>query len=305
MKSVAVIIPTYNRWPLVRSAIDSVLSQTYQRTSCVVVDDASTDKSVEELKNAYGNKIDIIAITENQGQSACKNIGVESASSDYICFLDSDDILYPEAVASRVSVLSETSNISSLASFGIFRTPSGNSSLLLNKKNRGDSLQIKEYIENRAWCNNNGFLIERNSFIKSGMFNTKLHDKEDLELLIRLLSNISFYYCGETIGEVREIYSTKRQRNCYDKIIQQGYIFSDIIVNNPRLCEKIGQKHLASLVSIDTEDMLRALYRSGTYPEFRKHYRQAIKKGHLQNHKNFFKRYILSYLMQVFQYKKK
>ncbi len=98
MKSVAVIIPTYNRWPTICSAIDSILKQTYQKTYCIVVDDASTDDTATLLKKTYEDKIEIIHETYNKGQSACRNIGVERSKNDCVCFLDSDDILEPHAI---------------------------------------------------------------------------------------------------------------------------------------------------------------------------------------------------------------
>lgn len=297
LNSVSVIIPTYNRWPIICSAIDSVLNQTYQKTYCVVVDDASTDNTATLIKEKYGNKIKIISNKQNQGQSASKNIGVEYCNSNFVCFLDSDDILYPCAIESRVSLLNESPN-DLKASFGLFNTPDAKSHPMLHKKKRGDKLLLSEYLQNKTWCNNNGFLIEKNFFLNDGMYNIKLRNKEDIELLIRLLHKHPFSYCGEEIGKVRDICKENRARNDYEQIIKQGKLFSEIIALSPGLKDQLSESDIDSFISSDVESFLRALYKSNKYKKFRFHYQRAIREGHIKNKIKFRKRYIVSYIKQ-------
>jgi glycosyltransferase involved in cell wall biosynthesis len=94
MALVSIIIPTYNRSPLVIEAIASVLDQTVRDIEVIVVDDGSTDDTraaVEAVKDArlkYFYK-------SNGGVSSARNMGLAKAGGEYICFLDSDD-LWPE-----------------------------------------------------------------------------------------------------------------------------------------------------------------------------------------------------------------
>jgi glycosyltransferase involved in cell wall biosynthesis len=91
----SVIIPTYNRACFIARTIRSVLDQSYAQFEIIVVDDGSTDHTatvVEELKNAkvyYYRK-------ENGERAAARNYGTDRAMGDYITFLDSDDLLYPD-----------------------------------------------------------------------------------------------------------------------------------------------------------------------------------------------------------------
>lgn len=299
MKSVTVIIPTYNRWPVICSAVDSVLKQTYQQTYCVVVDDASTDNTSELIKDMYGDAVRIISEKNNRGQSACRNVGVESSKSDCICFLDSDDILGPHAVASRVSLLNETPD-DVVASFGLLRTSGTKSHRMLYRKKRGDKLLLSEYLQNRSWCHNNGFLIDREFFLRNGMYNTRLRNKEDIELLIRLLYHHPFSYCGEEIGQVRDVCGEKRARNDYVQMINQGTLFTDIITHIPGLKEEFSASDLQSFICSDVEETLRALYKSNRYEDFRLYYEKALREGHIADKRKFRKRYILSYAKQLF-----
>jgi glycosyltransferase involved in cell wall biosynthesis len=87
---VSVIIPNFNGALYLNEAVNSVLEQDYANKEVIVVDDGSTDDSVELLK-AYGPKITLIE-SKNKGASTARNIGMSVAKGEYIAFLDSDDI---------------------------------------------------------------------------------------------------------------------------------------------------------------------------------------------------------------------
>jgi glycosyltransferase involved in cell wall biosynthesis len=92
--SVAAVIPTYNRATLVRRAIDSVLAQRRPPDEVIVVDDGSTDDTVGALAG-YGDAIRLVE-KQNGGVSSARNLGVEESTSDFVAFLDSDDLWYDE-----------------------------------------------------------------------------------------------------------------------------------------------------------------------------------------------------------------
>ena len=93
MPTVSVVIPTFNRSKLVVNAIDSVLNQTYKDYEIVVVDDGSTDDTVDALK-PYMTRIRYV-YQENHGASAAQNKGVELATGKWISILASDDLWLP------------------------------------------------------------------------------------------------------------------------------------------------------------------------------------------------------------------
>lgn len=299
-KSVTVVIATYNRWPIICEAVDSILAQSYPHTRCLVVDDASTDGTAEKLAQKYGEAIDVVAQQANRGQSACRNIGVQTAQSDCVCFLDSDDVLLPNAVTSRVSLLNEQPDAIRVA-FGFIKTSDAKALQLLHQKKRGETLLLSEYLKDTGWCHNNGFLIEREIFLKHGMYNVQLRNKEDVELLIRLLADIPFCYCGEEIGEVRNVDNRQRARNDYDKIIRQGTLFSEILSDNPILKAHFDAKELHAFLCTDVQETLRAMYKSCHYRDFRRYYRQAVKEGRVRDSSKFFRRYLLSFVKQLFE----
>jgi len=90
MAKVSVIIPLYNKEKYIRRAIDSVLVQSVQDFEIIVVDDGSTDRSVEVVQGIKEDRIMLVQ-QENQGECAARNTGIDKARSDLIAILDADD----------------------------------------------------------------------------------------------------------------------------------------------------------------------------------------------------------------------
>lgn len=94
MKKLSVIIPIYNCERTLENCVDSIVNQTYSNLEILLVNDGSTDKSLE-LCNAYAQKdARVIVLSQtNQGASAARKLGMDKASGDYIAFVDADDYL--------------------------------------------------------------------------------------------------------------------------------------------------------------------------------------------------------------------
>ncbi len=101
---VSVIIPTYNRAALVRRAVASALAQTYSGYEVLVVDDGSTDPTLEAL-GPFLSRIKFLRAPENRGVSAARNLGVAAARGEWLAFLDSDDEWLPNKLARQMAYL--------------------------------------------------------------------------------------------------------------------------------------------------------------------------------------------------------
>ncbi len=106
MPKVSVIIPTYNRLPMLKEAVNTVLSQQFEDMELIVVDDGSTDATAEEMKQ-YGGRVQLIQQSQNRGVSAARNKGILHARAKYIAFLDSDDLWVNGKLKIQVSFLDE------------------------------------------------------------------------------------------------------------------------------------------------------------------------------------------------------
>lgn len=86
----SVVIPLYNKQRYIKSTLQSVLAQTYTDYEVIVVDDGSTDASLQEAERMQSDKIRVLH-QENQGVAVARNTGIENAAGEYIAFLDADD----------------------------------------------------------------------------------------------------------------------------------------------------------------------------------------------------------------------
>jgi glycosyltransferase involved in cell wall biosynthesis len=99
---VSILINNYNYGRYIREAIESALTQTYTHTEIVVVDDGSTDNSLE-VAASFGDRVRLVR-KENGGQASAFNAGFAASRGEIICFLDSDDLFIPTKVGRVVEI---------------------------------------------------------------------------------------------------------------------------------------------------------------------------------------------------------
>ena len=88
-----IILPNFNSSKYIKSTLKSIINQTYKKWNLVIVDDASDEKTKKILKRYSKNKkIKIYWLKENQGAGYCRNFALKKTNSEYVAFIDSDDI---------------------------------------------------------------------------------------------------------------------------------------------------------------------------------------------------------------------
>jgi len=106
---ISVIIASYNHQDYIAATLESLEKQTFQDFEIIIVDDGSTDKTVEVAKKITSRAK--IYTQQNRGTAAARNRGTSLASGQYICFIDSDDIILPERFAAQSAVLDSNPQI--------------------------------------------------------------------------------------------------------------------------------------------------------------------------------------------------
>lgn len=94
MPKFSVIIPLYNKELNISNTLESVFNQTFRDFEVLIIDDGSTDRSLEIVKSLKDSRVKIIE-KENEGVATTRNKGIVIAQAPYIAFLDADDIWYP------------------------------------------------------------------------------------------------------------------------------------------------------------------------------------------------------------------
>lgn len=188
MSRVSVIIPNYNRSGLVNETVRNVLAQSLAPHQVIVVDDGSTDDSVESLKSEFGDRIELIQ-QNNQGPGAARNAGLDKASGEFIWLMDSDDIASLNKLETQVEAL-KTSNADMV--YGPWAQVHFNNAKvkLENVVLQQQSLPVGQNV--LSWFVNDWsnvfqqFLIRRSS-IGPMRFSTDLFCGEDGEFFVRML----------------------------------------------------------------------------------------------------------------------
>lgn len=104
MPRVSVLLPTYQSGAYLRETLDSIWTQTYQDYELLVVDDASTDQTLEILQESKDPRLRIIQ-GRNRGLADALNLGITSARGDYIARIDADDLMVPDRLEKQVRFL--------------------------------------------------------------------------------------------------------------------------------------------------------------------------------------------------------
>ena len=101
---VSVVTASYNYQDYIKEAIQSVLNQTYKDLELIIVDDCSTDNSVQVINSYKDDRIKLFVNEKNLGLQKTVKRGIENASGEWIVFLESDDILKPDNIEKKVRI---------------------------------------------------------------------------------------------------------------------------------------------------------------------------------------------------------
>ena len=101
-------MPAFNAAKTIRASIESVVNQTYKDWELIVIDDYSADNTTELVKSIDDSRIRLIINEQNLGTSSTRNIGIIEAISDWIAFLDSDDIWHKDKLEKHLHFIIKT-----------------------------------------------------------------------------------------------------------------------------------------------------------------------------------------------------
>ncbi len=194
--SFSIIIPLFNKREYISDTIKSALSQTYQDFEIIVIDDGSTDGSIDIVRGFNDYRIRVIS-QNNLGPSATRNVGVENATKEWIVFLDADDLLPVYALS-----LYRTAIISDNASHGCYSgnqiTIETNGSTLLSSRSKNSGTVYNPY---KAWFFRNVCPWPSSAFNKKSLnqlrFNEQHRRIEDAEFMFLYFHKNSVYYFPE------------------------------------------------------------------------------------------------------------
>lgn len=201
--AVQIVIPVYNRKALLAQCLESVFSQTFTDFAVTVVDDGSTDGSVE-VARSFGGRVEVV-VQQNGGPSAARNAGVRTSDCPYIAFLDSDDLWLPQKLERQVRFLEENPTYgATCADAQIIRDDQ-----ILKKSLQGacnlarSAHKIKTGITSLNLIATSTVVVRRAVFDSVGGFDESLRMSEDWDLWIRLSRVTNIFPFTECLGAYR------------------------------------------------------------------------------------------------------
>jgi glycosyltransferase involved in cell wall biosynthesis len=211
MPKVSVIVPTYNNALVVLDAIESILQQSFQDFEILLINDGSTDNTMQVLEPCLSS-IELID-QENQGPAAARNAGVRRASGDYLVFLDADDRLLPEKLATQVDFLDRNPQVDVVYSNGIYTTyhPDGTVDKqlfseigFLRKDLSTPNVSLKILAIQNAFPLH-AAMVRREIVLDTGGFDENLPALEDWEFWYRVAERANFAYMERILVEYRNL----------------------------------------------------------------------------------------------------
>lgn len=193
---VSVIIPTFNRRKLLLEAVDSVLKQTFCDLELIVVDDGSTDDTVDRVLGLRDSRLRLIQ-QSRRGVSSARNRGIDAAAYSWIAFLDSDDLWMPAKLEKQLETLRRNPEYPAVYTNEIWirrgvRVNPGK----VHRKHGG---WIFSYCLPRCIVSPSSILLNRGLFDRFGKFSESLPVCEDYDLWLRMSSRKPFFYLDEPL----------------------------------------------------------------------------------------------------------
>ena len=201
-RKVSIIIPVYNAEKYIEECIKSCLAQTYENCEIIIVNDGSTDGSENKIK-PYFKKVKYIR-QENMGGSVARNTGLDNASGEYIYFLDSDDVIFPQTIRNLVDAIEFASSDLSIGAFMTIDIMSGKKKTISfcneDRLFEGGDLSVLF----SAYPNPSTKLFRASIIKKYGLYFEKLRLGQDLNFYFRYLMHCQkAFFVNQIIYEYR------------------------------------------------------------------------------------------------------
>jgi glycosyltransferase involved in cell wall biosynthesis len=262
----SIITPVYNREETISKAITSVLEQTFADFEMLIIDDGSTDATLEMVQSFSDNRIKIMKTPKNDGAAAARNLGIQAANGSYISFLDSDDFYQPDFLQESFNILEKSSE-----KIGFMWT-----GLLWNENNtikqefwepKFNTSSYITFLNSLHIGTNSGITVKREVFDVCGYFDENLKAAEDTDFFLRITQQFDYKYSPKYLitinrdGKDRlskdlkknaEAYSIifPKHKNTIDtsKVLQKKYYYKMMWLSFYLPNKKLGSNYFIFLV---------------------------------------------------------
>ncbi|MEB3277324.1 MAG: glycosyltransferase [Lyngbya sp.] len=211
MPRVSVVIPTYNQEAYISQALDSVLKQTYQDFEIVIVNDASSDRTLEKIQEKKDPRIRLFSFEQNQGESAATNYGIQQARGELIAILHSDDVFVPQKLEKQVQFFDQNPEFHAVLTYPQLinsqgeNLPRSNSFLdqVFFQPNRSRFQWLNTFFwKDNCLCQTSS-LIRKCCYQEIGYYDTRFRQIPDFDFWVRFCLKYELYILPEPLVNYR------------------------------------------------------------------------------------------------------
>lgn len=215
---VSIITPSYNSVQFIGKSIKSVLNQSYTNWEMIIVDDLSTDNSIQVIQEYVkkDNRIKLIQLKNNSGAAVARNTAIEAAKGKYIAFLDSDDLWETKKLENQINFMEKNNSSFSYSNYSLIDEEGNDLNIV---KNPTSYMTYNELLkENQIGC-----LTAIYSQEKLGkIYMPLIRKRQDYGLWLNILKKINH---ADKIDEVLAIYRIRKNSISSNKLELLKYNF--------------------------------------------------------------------------------
>jgi glycosyltransferase involved in cell wall biosynthesis len=194
---ISVVIPCHNAGPWIGETLRSVAAQTRPPHEIIVVDDASSDDSVEQIRHS-GVDVRLIP-AQCRNAAASRNVGIDAATGDWIALLDADDVWYPYHLAQACEVLGRGDDVAYMANFDVEDVNGRIGSLPTPHPIRDSRLGLNHremipFLTGNCLYGHSTVIYGRSRLVEVGGFDPSQKRRHDIDLWLRVLQDRTWAY---------------------------------------------------------------------------------------------------------------
>ncbi len=205
---ISIVCPTYNSKLFIERTLKSVISQTVRPLELIISDDGSTDGTLDFIKNFFdSNQVEFeykIIQNPHRGPGASRNEGIRAARGDWIAFLDSDDIWYPDKISQIQNAINNNLNINFICNNEILVSKKNKKRLMNYSKKYNPNIKLFDQLYTSNLFSTSAVACKRSLLINNSLFDEKLLSAQDYDLWLKLSPNIKLYFINKPLGEYIE-----------------------------------------------------------------------------------------------------
>ncbi len=207
---ISVIIPVFNGEKFIAEAIQSVREQNYKPLEIIVIDDGSTDNTMDVVKSLGGEVV--IFSQPNKGVAAARNAGLERATGDLITFIDADDVWLQNKLHQQTSILNNNPEIEIVIGFLLILEFNNREEVTNEQITTGKSAMVFQL---------GSALIRKSVFDKIGRFDTEFGMAEDSDWFFRVMeADIKV----QIMEDIVQLYRQHNNNITKDKTMTNSYL---------------------------------------------------------------------------------